>query len=58
MKYLLLITLVIYVTGENIAPELLKNQLKFPWGVAFKYNGELNHNIDRVWIVTTVHIQR
>ena len=23
----------------------------FPWGVNFKYNGKLHHNLARVWIV-------
>ena len=34
----------------------IENQVKFPWGVNFKYNGQLHHNIDRVWIVTKVPI--
>ena len=33
-----------------------ENQVKFPWGVNFKYNGQLHHNIDRVWVVTKVPI--
>ena len=33
-----------------------ESQLKFPWGVNFKYNGQLHHNIDRVWVVTKVPI--
>ena len=36
----------------SFAPELEHNQLNFSLGINYKYNGKLNHNIDRVWIVT------
>ena len=36
----------------------LRNQLRFPYGVNFKYNGELTHNLDRVWIVTKFPLPR
>ena len=32
------------------------NQLKFPWGVNFKYHGQLHHNLARIWIVTKFKI--
>jgi hypothetical protein len=42
----------------DIAPELYENELKFPWGINFKYNGLLHHNLDRVWVVTKVPLPR
>ena len=43
---------------NDIAPELYKNIIKFPLGVNFKYNGQLLHNLDRVWVVTKVPLPR
>ena len=41
--------------GEpQIAPELFLNWLNISYGINYKYNGQLNHNIDRVWVVTKV----
>ena len=48
----------VLVSSLDIAPELRQNQLEFPWGTNFKYNGMLNHNLDRVWIVTKVDIPK
>ena len=50
------VLLAVTTTALDIAPELRQNQLEFPWGANFKYNGMLNHNLDRVWIVTKVHL--
>ena len=36
---------------SSIDPMLHRNQLRFPYGTAFKYNGDLRHNFDRVYIV-------
>ena len=35
-------------------PVLNQNQLRFPYGVNFKYNGVLKHHLNRVWIVTKI----
>ena len=35
----------------NETPDLFKNQLHFGYGINYKYNGKLYHNLDRVWIV-------
>ena len=40
--------------GES--PDLYKNQLHFGYGINYKYNGKLYHNLDRVWIVHRVVI--
>ena len=40
--------------GET--PDLYKNQLHFGYGINYKYNGKLYHNLDRVWIVHSVVI--
>ena len=38
------------------APDLFKNQLHFGYGINYKYNGKLYHNLDRVWVVHRVVI--
>ena len=53
-----IVTYTVVIDCLDIAPELRQNQLEFPWGANFKYNGMLNHNLDRVWIVTKVHLPR
>ena len=40
--------------GET--PDLFKNQLHFGYGINYKYNGKLYHNLDRVWVVHRVVI--
>ena len=40
----------------EIDPDLHMNQLRFPWGVNFKYHGQLHHNLARIWIVTMFKI--
>ena len=40
----------------QIAPELFLNKLNISYGINYKYNGQLNHNIDRVWVVTKIKI--
>ena len=54
MLFLILLSLVPFTTIDSaeINPYLYENQLRFPWGVNFKYNGLLHHNLARVWIVT------
>ena len=45
------------VIGEpQLAPELFLNNLNISYGINYKYNGQLNHNIDRVWVVTKIKI--
>ena len=39
------------VVTVDIDPNLQLNQLRFPWGVNFKFNGLLHHNLARVWVV-------
>ena len=36
--------------------DTLQNKLKFGYGVNFKYNGKLYHNLDRVWVVHRVSL--
>ena len=42
----------------QIAPELFLNRLNISYGINYKYNGQLNHNIDRVWVVTKITIPK
>ena len=51
MLALLIFSLGLAVSIE-IDPHLHNNQLRYPWGVNFKYHGKLHHNLARVWIVT------
>ena len=45
------------VIGEpQIAPELFLNKLNISYGINYKYNSQLNHNIERVWVVTKIKI--
>ena len=47
------------VIGEpQIAPELFLNRLNISYGINYKYNGQLNHNIDRVWVFTKIKIPK
>ena len=47
------------VIGEpQIAPELFLNRLNISYGINYKYNGQLNHNTDRVWVVTKIKIPK
>ena len=47
------------VIGEpQIAPELFLNRLNISYGINYKYNGQLNHNINRVWVVTKIKIPK
>ena len=42
----------------QVAPELFLNRLNISYGINYKYNGQLNHNIDRVWVVTKIKIPK
>ena len=47
------------VIGKSqIAPELFLNRLNISYGINYKYNGQLNHNIDRGWVVTRINIPK
>ena len=47
------------VIGElQIAAELFLNRLNISYCINYKYNGQLNHNIDRVWVVTKIKIPK
>ena len=42
----------------QIGPELFLNRLNVSYGINYKYNGQLNHNIDRVWVFTKIKIPK
>ena len=54
-KYLILFALFILVPAD-ITSDLYRNQLHFGYGINYKYNGQLYHNLDRVWVVHRVVI--
>ena len=53
---LFLIFLVTTTVPAEETPDLYKNQLHFGYGINYKYNGKLYHNLDRVWVVHRVLI--
>ena len=38
--------------------ELSQNQLKFGYGINFKFNGEVHNNLDRVWVVQRFNLPK
>lgn len=40
------------VSSVSYSPDLDQNVLNISYGINFKYNGQLHHNIDRIWVVT------
>ena len=54
--FLLLIFINSFV-AISLAPELMENKLNASLCINFKYNGNLNHNLDQVWIVTKKNYQ-
>ena len=56
-KSLILLALFILVPAD-ITSDLYRNQLHFGYGINYKYNGQLYHNLDRVWVVHRVVIPK
>ena len=56
--YLLYILLFCFtgLVSAGESPDLYKNQLHCGYGINYKYNGKLYHNLDRVWVVHRVVI--
>ena len=59
--FMILLLFTLYLLGSvigkpQIAPQLFLNRLNMSYGINYKYNGQLNHNIDRVWVVTKIKI--
>ena len=46
------------VSPADITSDLYRNQLHFGYGINYKYNGQLYHNLDRVWVVHRVVIPK
>ena len=42
----------------QISSDLFLNRLNMSFGINFKYNGLLHHNIDRVWVGTKVALPK
>ena len=56
-KYVLLF-LIFSSALADITSDLYRNQLHFGYGINYKYNGQLYHNLDRVWVVHRVVIPK
>ena len=56
----MLLMLIGSVLGSQpeISSDLFLNRLNMSFGINYKYNGLLHHNIDRVWIVTKVALPK
>ena len=54
--FLFILFLVTTTVPAGETPDLYKNQLHFGYGINYKYNGKLYHNLDRVWVVHRVVI--
>ena len=54
--YSLILFLLCSFLSEPVTPtqDVLRNKLHFGYGVNYKYNGKLYHNLDRVWAVHRV----
>ena len=52
--FTLLIFLIVLIASEEIGPH--QNFLRFGYGVNFKSNGLLHHNLDRVWVVHRISL--
>ena len=42
----------------KISSDLFLNKLNMSYGINYKYNGLLHHNIHRVWIITKVVVPK
>jgi hypothetical protein len=43
---------------HDISTDSFKNQLRFQYGVNYKYRGMVHHSLDRVWIVTKIPLPK
>ena len=55
---LLLLLILFSLTSADMTSDLFRNQLHFGYGINYKYNGQLYHNLDRVWVVHRVVIPK
>ena len=58
MYLLLIMTGLALGSHPQVSPDLFLNRLNMTFGINFKYNGLLHHNIDRVWVVTKVALPK
>ena len=57
--FILLITIGSVLGSQpEISSDLFLNRLNMSFGINYKYNGLLHHNIDRVWIITKVTLPK
>ena len=56
--YLLFSVLVCGISTVSIMPELKQNELRFGYGVNFRYEGMLAHSFDRFYVVTKIEIPK
>ena len=57
--FLLLITIGSVLGSQSeTSSDLFLSRLNMSFGINYKYNGLLYHNIDRVWIITKVALSR
>ena len=55
---LLIFGILTHSESASLSPDVKRNELRFPYGINFKFNGMLHHNMARVWIVTKFPIPK
>ena len=55
---ILYLTTMPFVAPAGLNSDVFKNQLHFGYGVNFKFNGQLYHNLERVWVVHRVSLPK
>ena len=58
LTILIIISLLAIAITQDISPEVKRNVLRFPYGVLFKYIGQLTTNIERVWVVNKIELPK
>ena len=54
--FIIMILFLSSVSPAGLDSDVFKNKLHFGYGVNFKFNGQLYHNLDRVWVVHRVSL--
>ena len=56
MFYLLIFCILQQAVSLQPPAYSFKNKLRFPYGINFKFNGHVYHNLERVWVVQRINI--
>ena len=56
MLYLLIFCMILQAVSLQPPAYSFQNKLRFPYGINFKFNGHVYHNLERVWVVQRINI--